>query len=179
MQAFLLSVSLLILAFTFSLSLRGKLKTFGSFVQTVQGLTGLPKPADEAVSIAVLMLEAAAIISLIAYPPIGFSLSLALLLVFTAALIWMITKQGRAACNCFGVKKIASTWTDVLRNIFLISVAATGLAIAKSGSSNLSSLSVQEFAASILVASALLVFVLNLKRLQTALLMHKPLKELA
>ncbi len=61
---------------------------------------------------------------------VGFALAAALLAAFTAAIVAVLRRGDRVACHCFGATDQALRPAHVVRNLLLLTAAATGLVLA-------------------------------------------------
>jgi hypothetical protein len=114
----------------FSWSALGKIKGFSQFASAIRGFRILP---DSWASITASIFLAAEIASVLLFAVGGpallaaFIFTGALLIVYCAALLSVLVRGLRAACNCFGLSKETAGKRDILRNLLLILCAAGGI----------------------------------------------------
>lgn len=92
--------------------------------RTAAGFRSLGIPAAGAVAIAVPVAELAAALLLVTVPPIGATVSLGLLAVFTAFLVLALRRGLGVPCGCFGsARPEPITYAALVRNALLASAA--------------------------------------------------------
>jgi hypothetical protein len=118
------------LAFLFSVG--GKMKDIGAFVRAVRNFQILPDILVRPAAIGFVLYESLIIIFIIMgrlFMKIGFASAIALLIIFSTALISVLLRKLQVVCNCFGPNDKSVSVFDVVRNAILISCAMGGLHI--------------------------------------------------
>ncbi len=119
----------LLLGVVFAVSLAGKLRGTGDFVEATRRLVPVRFARwDRLLSAAVAAVELGVLILLVVQPTAGFLLALALLAAFTVALAAALRRGETAPCHCFGSVGTPLGRRHVVRNAVLLSIAALGLA---------------------------------------------------
>lgn len=115
----------------FALSFISKIKNPKSFEQTIDNFKILPKPLHRAFSIFFLLGELVVVILLVVGDGLlwaGFVIALLLLVAFSAALLWVVSRKIQTSCGCFGGSSKKITPYDVWRNLGFIFLSTVGLA---------------------------------------------------
>ena len=120
------------LGIIFVTALAGKLRNrqaFRAFRDSVQDMMSLPSHWATAASTAVVLAEASivALLSIEHTVPAGFSLTGAVLLVFSVGLVRVIRSGAPIPCRCFGASAVPISGRDLLRNAILLATVAAGL----------------------------------------------------
>src|SRR5262245_30066038 len=123
-----------VVAITFVAAAVGKLRDRTEFRRTLTAALGLPWSRTGAPAIAVAVAEAVTALAVVALPAVGLALAALLLVAFTAVLVSMIRRQVRVPCRCFGASNRPPGAVHLVRNAILFAVAATGTALAVTGS---------------------------------------------
>jgi hypothetical protein len=146
-------------ALMFLLSSSSKLRDFKSFADTVERFHILPNRIVRPSSIAIIISEIVAAITLFIdnYYTAGFFLSICLLLIFSFAILSALINKIETSCNCFGTSQSIISSSDLIRNSIIIVMALIGLISTKPIS--LSQLHLADIAVSTLIS---LVFTLAL-----------------
>ena len=121
-----------LLVVVFAVAVVGKLRSaeaFEAFVRSVQGLASLPSRRSRAVARVVAGAEVAGVVLLV--PPtrvaiIGFALVGCMLGAFTLAMAASLRRGMRVPCRCFGASTRSTGPLQLVRNGFLMAVAAGG-----------------------------------------------------
>jgi hypothetical protein len=121
----------------FALAFAGKVRGAAAWRAFVQSLAAFGVSAAWArppAAAAIAAVEAAAVALLVAAPAPGFALALALLAVFTGAMVVALGRGQRAPCRCFGASERPIGPAHLARNAILLAVACAGLAAGVNGS---------------------------------------------
>jgi hypothetical protein len=120
----------LVFGVVFAVSLLGKTRSRGryaEFVAAVPGLApGLPvRPA----AAAVIAGEAIVVVAMVlpGTAAVGFAVAALLLIAFTAGIVQAVRRRQSVSCQCFGSSTVPVGPAHVVRNGFLLLVAAAGL----------------------------------------------------
>jgi hypothetical protein len=119
------------LVVVFALAFAGKVRGAAAWRAFVQSLAAFGVSAAWArppAAAAIAAVEAAAVVLLVASPAPGFALALALLAVFTGALVVALRRGQRAPCRCFGASERPIGPAHLARNAILLALACAGLA---------------------------------------------------
>jgi hypothetical protein len=104
---------------------RGR-KPFADFIQTLERF-GFPKPwAGSPLALAVIALETASALLLLAVPTAGYALALVLFSGFTLGIARVLRRGERVQCRCFGASNTPMGTAHLVRNGILISVTLLG-----------------------------------------------------
>lgn len=134
---YLLMIARMVVAFTFAISLVGKVRNLSSFEEAISRFEILPKWLDRSAAILFLSAELVVVILLLIGGKLlwlGFALAFFLLLVFSVALTSVIMRQIRTECNCFGSSNGIISPVHLWRNGGLLLCALTGWVIVSMGS---------------------------------------------
>ena len=127
---YLLAFCRITIGLVFAASFLGKARNFASYERTIIGFNIVPRQLARVAAILLLGGELAVLV-LISMGDfllaIGFSLAVALLLIFTGALISVLVRRICTSCNCFGESDKLITPFDILRNVGFILCALVGL----------------------------------------------------
>jgi hypothetical protein len=119
----------LLLGAVFAVSLVGKLRGTGDFIEATRRLVPVRFARwDRPLSAAVAAIELAVIALLVFQPTVAFLLALGLLAAFTAGLAAALRRGETAPCHCFGSTGTPLGRRHLVRNAVLLSIAALGLA---------------------------------------------------
>jgi hypothetical protein len=144
----------ILLGVVFAVSLAGKLRGTGDFVEATRRLVPVRFARwDRPLSAAVAAVELAVIALLVFQPMVSFVLALGLLAAFTVALAAALRRGETAPCHCFGSGGTPLGRRHLVRNAVLLSIAALGLAFPATSPPLAESLP----AATIAIAAAVLV----------------------
>ncbi len=117
------------LAVVFVLALASKIRGRGSFEELVRALAGFgfPAPLVNAPTAALVILcEALAAASLIAWPAVGYLAAAALLVGFTGGIASVLARGATVHCRCFGATDTPVGVAHLVRNAMLLGLAAAG-----------------------------------------------------
>lgn len=106
--------------------------------------------------------------------PFGFLLAMALLLIFSMALITALRRKVSMSCNCFGRTERHLSRYDVARNVFLILCSLVGLWMMGSAQHNLA---IGEIILLALMSTGLLLLITNLSDVIETLLRPFPVSD--
>ncbi|WP_433003598.1 MauE/DoxX family redox-associated membrane protein [Kribbella sp. CA-294648] len=119
----------ILLGVVFAVSLAGKLRGTGDFVEATRRLVPVRFARwDRPLSAAVAAVELAVIALLVFQPTASFVLAFGLLAAFTVALAAALRRGETAPCHCFGPGGTPLGRRHLGRNAVLLSIAALGLA---------------------------------------------------
>jgi len=105
--------------------IRGR-RSFDEFVRALGGF-GFPAPLVGAPMAALVILcEALAVASLIAWPVVGYPAAAALLVGFTAVIAAVLARGATVRCRCFGATDAPVGAAHLVRNTVLLGLAAAG-----------------------------------------------------
>lgn len=161
--ALVLTFCRVVLALVFALSVGGKIIDIRAFQEAITDFRLLPPGWSRAAAWGFVLAESAVVVSMVVGGPTlvaGFLLALALLSVFSLALVVALRRDTRVSCNCFGRTERRISPYDVLRNALLALCALTG---AWALSVPLQSAPIAGTALVGLMAACFAVFVTNLK----------------
>ena len=116
---------------TFAWSSLAKLRSFASFEAAVSDFGLLPARRVRPVASAVVTAEVAIAVAMLTRRLVlsaGFVVAIALLVGLTTAIVTVLRRKARVACNCFGASDRVLTRYDVARNAVMAVVCAVGLA---------------------------------------------------
>ncbi|NEA37371.1 MauE/DoxX family redox-associated membrane protein [Streptomyces sp. SID13031] len=120
----------LVFGVVFAVSLLSKTRSRGRYADFVAAVPGLaPGIPVRLAAPAVIAGEAAVIVAMVlpGTAPLGFAVAVLLLIAFTAGIVHAIRQQQSVSCQCFGASKVPVGPAHVVRNGFLLLVAAVGL----------------------------------------------------
>ena len=144
----------ILLGVVFAVSLAGKLRGTGDFVEATRRLVPVRFARwDRPLAAAVAAVELAVIALLVFQPTVSYLLALGLLAAFTVALAAALRRGETAPCHCFGSGSTPLGRRHLVRNAVLLSIAALGLAFPTTSPPSAESLP----AATIAIAAALIV----------------------
>jgi hypothetical protein len=144
----------ILLGVVFAVSLAGKLRGTGDFVEATRRLVPVRFARwDRPLSAAVAAVELAVIALLVFRPTVSFLLALGLLTAFTVALAAALRRGENAPCHCFGSGGTPLGRRHLVRNAVLLSIATLGLAFPTTSPPPAESLP----AATIAIAAAMIV----------------------
>ncbi|WP_235685880.1 MauE/DoxX family redox-associated membrane protein [Corallococcus silvisoli] len=130
----------LMLAIVFALAALGKArghKPFEEFIQTLENF-GLPRFLAGAPLAATLILaEATSALLLLVGMGAGYVLALLLLAGFTLGLAWVIHREKKVACRCFGASNAPVSAAHLVRNGLLLAITVIGAVTHAAGSGGL------------------------------------------
>jgi hypothetical protein len=133
MMLYLLTTCQVLLAGVFVLALASKVRgraDFGAFTASIRAL-GLLSGAGSAMAAYALVAAEAVVVLLLLFPSTviaGLAGAGATLTVMTAGILAALRRGRRGTCRCFGASDTPLGRVHVVRNLFLITGAATGLA---------------------------------------------------
>lgn len=116
---------------TFAWSSSAKLRSFAGFEAAVFDFGLLPTRWTRPVAAAVVAAEAAIALAMLTRGFVlsaGFLAAIALLVGLTTAIVTVLRRKARVACNCFGASDRVLTRYDVARNAAMVAVCTVGLA---------------------------------------------------
>jgi len=125
-------ISRIMIVILFLYSSISKLFSLDSFVTSVEGFQLVPKWASRMTAWAIILFEMALVVLSILgtkYALYAQYLAVALLTLFTLALITVILRRIDVSCNCFGRKVRGVRWTDVLRNAIFLSIITISIVL--------------------------------------------------
>ncbi|TDD53748.1 methylamine utilization protein MauE [Kribbella antibiotica] len=118
-----------LLGVVFAVSLVGKLRGTGDFVEATRRLVPVRFARwDRPLAAAVALVELAVLALLVIQPTVGFLLALGLLAAFTVGLAAALRRGESAPCHCFGSGSTPLGRRHVVRNAVLLTIAGLGLA---------------------------------------------------
>jgi Methylamine utilisation protein MauE len=119
-----------VIGITFAVSAIGKATSMVSFRAAVAEFGVLPARLTDPVAAGTVAAEGLVVV-LVAlgggWATAGFVLAMALLAVFSAALVLALRRKAGVSCNCFGSSERRISWYDVLRNAALVACCIAGL----------------------------------------------------
>jgi hypothetical protein len=122
-----------IILIVFAGSVFSKFRDFSGFVQTIKLFDIVAIKYNKALAILLMALELFIPVCLIINYPllliIGFSLSLLLLIIFTFAIIKVLSTNKSISCNCFGSTDTKITFFTLIRNFILLVLITIALII--------------------------------------------------
>ncbi len=136
MLPYLLMFCRIVIGVTFAYSFLTKVRDVNGFARTITNFKLLPGRLSRPAAILFLFGELVVVFLITGggrLLPIGFGLAILLLLLFTTALTWTLTRNIQTPCHCFGVDKQPVTIYDLWRNTGFILCAAGGWGISYFG----------------------------------------------
>jgi hypothetical protein len=118
------------IALVFAISFVGKASDVPAFQRAVAKFGLLPESSSKVAALFFLVGEATVVIFAALggrFLGPGFLLAASLLLVFSAALVSVLSRRMRTPCNCFGLSQKPVSSVDVWRNVGLMAGALIGL----------------------------------------------------
>jgi hypothetical protein len=128
--SYLLAFCRLSIGFLFLYSFLAKVRDIDRFAQTIAHFKLVPLWWSRPLALLFLSGEAAVVILMImggSLLPLGFGLTLLLLLAFTVALMSVLARRIPTTCNCFGSDRKPVTHAEVWRNAGLLLLSTIGL----------------------------------------------------
>lgn len=129
-SAYVLLLARWFVGLTFAWSSAAKLWRFSGFEAAVSDFGLVPSRWTRAVARIVVVVEALIAVAMLIGGPIlsiGFVAAFALLSCLTLAILAVLRRKARVACNCFGASDRVLTRYDVARNVILLGVCVGGL----------------------------------------------------
>ena len=126
---YLLAFCRIAIGLLFVVSAIGKLRDFAAFRSSVAGFELLPRAWSGRAAVGLLGTELGVVLLLAAggpLLPVGLSLAALVLLGFSAALVAVLRRGLKVACNCFGPTTRRVSAYDVVRNLVLFACAVLG-----------------------------------------------------
>lgn len=122
----------IVIAVVFLISGMSKLHSWSAVQEFARSVRALPLPAQLRTTRTALAIAATELIVpvLLAVPVttrVGFGVAIALLAVFSYAVVKVLQSGRRVPCRCFGVSDVPMHAADLLRNAVLIAIAAFGV----------------------------------------------------
>lgn len=120
---------------TFAWSSVAKLRSFANFKAAVLDFGLLPTRWVRAAATTVVVVEALIALAMLFEGLVlgaGFIAAVALLCCLTVAILAVLRRKARVACNCFGASDRVLTGYDVARNTVMATVCVVGLASSRS-----------------------------------------------
>jgi Methylamine utilisation protein MauE len=119
-----------VLVLTFGLSFIAKIRDIQSFKNAIVSFNLTPKNTQAFIAYSTLVLELMTVVSILwVSPPLGFSVSIFSLFVFTLAISIAILRREKVSCNCFGSNSETISSLHIVRNLCLLAVSIVALVI--------------------------------------------------
>lgn len=121
-----------VLAWIFLVSLFGKVRgpaAYGVFVRATGRLLSVSGRAGRVLAALTVAAECLVVVALVAPAAVGFAAAIALLCVFSGALVRALRRGEDTGCHCFGASTTPVGLHHVVRNLVLVAVAAAGLIV--------------------------------------------------
>ncbi len=154
-----------IVSLAFAISFAGKALHMPQFTRAVAAFAILPAWASKPAAYLLLIAEFTIALLVIAGGPLlvaGLLLATALLLIFSFALMSVLRRNMRIACNCFGPSHVPVSRYDVWRNAGLLLICLAGLAATSPANVTHRSLDFAGWGISAVAASVALLLLLRL-----------------
>ena len=129
MLPYLLMFCRIAIGVTFAYSFLTKVRDVNGFARTIANFKLLPSQLSKPAA-TLLLIGELTVVTLITEGsqllPIGFSLTILLLLVFTTAMVWTLARNIQTLCHCFGAGANPVTAYDLWRNLGFLLLATVG-----------------------------------------------------
>jgi hypothetical protein len=129
MPFYILIFSRIVIGITFTVSFANKIRDVSAFERTIFTFNIVPRRLCRTAAVIFLSGELSVVILVIqnAFLWFGLLLAIVMLFVFCIAIIFVLLRQMRIPCNCFGTTTRVVSYYDLLRNIGFILCAFSGL----------------------------------------------------
>ncbi|GHO57273.1 MauE/DoxX family redox-associated membrane protein [Ktedonobacter robiniae] len=131
-ELYLLAFCRVVIGLVFATSSFGKARNIPRFQQAVRDFQLLPPGLSKPAALLFLCGELLVVLLVAIGGPFllpGFALAALLLLMFSGALTWVVTRRLQATCNCFGTSNKKIVPADIWRNLGFLLCACGGCSV--------------------------------------------------